>query len=185
MQRLDWVPVERYDVGAPQPAMGIWKCGAGVAVTHHESLASRVAWFLSSGLESPPKMRTRPAGALPVIAWIAFFKISENNMLPHLEAWIGSHPTQAQWRILSRTGVLSSKCLKYGGTVKVFTVALMKHKMDSMLCFILVWYSFVLLVSCWFDFHLCFCFVLREIIKLGGGIGGGKRIWSKSIVWEK
>jgi hypothetical protein len=157
MQRLDWVPVERYDGGPPQPAMGIWKCGAGVAVTHHESLASRVAWFLSSGLESPPKMRTRPAGALPVIAWIAFFKISENNMLPHLEAWIGSHPTQAQWRILPRTGVLSSKCLKYGGTVKVFKVALMKHKMDSMFCYVLFWFG--ILLSYWSLVGLIFIFV--------------------------
>ena len=95
-RQLNSVPEKRYGDGAAQSAMGIWKHGAGVATTLHGILVSWVERFWSSRSESPPKMRTRPAGALPVIAWIAFFKISENNMLPHLEAWIGSHPTQAQ-----------------------------------------------------------------------------------------
>lgn len=54
---------------APQKAMGIWKHGAGVVVTHQW-----VTRFQSSGSESSPTMRKRPSGALPVIVWIAFLK---------------------------------------------------------------------------------------------------------------
>ena len=41
--------------GAPQPATGIWKRGAGVAVAHHGNLIIvKVDRFQSSGSESLP-----------------------------------------------------------------------------------------------------------------------------------
>jgi hypothetical protein len=67
---------EKVRCWAPQLASGIWKCWAGVATTYHGNLARWVERFQSSGSESLDKMRTRPAGALLVIAWIAIFSIS-------------------------------------------------------------------------------------------------------------
>jgi hypothetical protein len=43
---------------APQKVMGIWKCGAGVVVTHQWELSKLVERFWSSGSESLQEMRT-------------------------------------------------------------------------------------------------------------------------------
>jgi hypothetical protein len=57
----------------PQKAMGIWKRGAGVVMTHQWELIELGGEISEPRVRESAKMRTKPTGVLPVIAWIAFF----------------------------------------------------------------------------------------------------------------
>ena len=106
-----------------------------MAVTHYGNLVSRVERFLSSESESLHEMRTRPTGALPVIAWICLFIISfyrltteprlalssqlSSLILLNLQTIITNKDNAGQDGLLARWVLLMFVCVRGRGGVRL------------------------------------------------------------------